>query len=79
MVFLKKSRFLFLLLLSSVGLLLISSSCQEKNFDLIIKNGSLIDGRGIPAIQADLGIKDGQISEIGNLNFEQRGLRTEAG
>ena len=33
--------------------------------DIAIRGGTLIDGTGASAIQADLGIKDGRISEIG--------------
>ncbi len=35
--------------------------------DLIIKNGKIIDGTGKAPIEADLGIKGKQITEIGNL------------
>ncbi|MCH8873336.1 D-aminoacylase [candidate division KSB1 bacterium] len=63
----KKSRFLFLLLIIFPGLFYMSVSCQESEFDVIIRNGSVIDGTGGPALQADLGIKGGRISEIGNL------------
>lgn len=63
----RKSRFLFLLLIIFPGLFYMSVSCQESEFDVIIRNGSVIDGTGGPALQADLGIKGGRISEIGNL------------
>ncbi len=39
-------------------------------FDLIIANGSVLDGTGAPARQADLGIKDGKIAAIGRLEAE---------
>ncbi|MED5408384.1 MAG: amidohydrolase family protein [Pseudomonadota bacterium] len=35
--------------------------------DLIIKNGTVIDGSGSPRYQGDLGIRDGRISEIGRI------------
>ena len=41
------------------------------SFDTIIKNGSIVDGTGKPAVQSDLGIQDGKIAKIGDLtNFE---------
>ncbi|MDD3498453.1 MAG: D-aminoacylase [Candidatus Moranbacteria bacterium] len=40
-------------------------------FDIIIKNGIIIDGTGAPMLDADLGIKDGEIAEIGDLENEK--------
>src|SRR5579883_297785 len=37
-------------------------------FVLVVKNGTLIDGSGLPRFRADVGIKDGRIAEIGRLN-----------
>ena len=37
------------------------------DFDLLIKNGRVVDGSGLPAFIADVGIKDGKIAEIGSL------------
>ncbi|HLG69343.1 MAG TPA: amidohydrolase family protein [Chloroflexota bacterium] len=36
--------------------------------DLLIKNGLVVDGSGLPAYRADVGIRDGRIVEIGRLN-----------
>ena len=36
-------------------------------YDLIIKNGTVIDGTGVPGIKADIGILNGKISKIGNI------------
>ena len=36
-------------------------------YDLVIKNGSIIDGSGAPAYHADLGITDGKIACIGRI------------
>jgi N-acyl-D-amino-acid deacylase len=52
--------------LSGCGLLL--KGCQSKqDFDLVIKNGHIYDGFGRDPFQADLGIKDDRIVEIGKI------------
>ena len=37
-------------------------------YDLLIKNGLVVDGSGMPSFRADVGIKDGKIAEIGKLS-----------
>ena len=37
-------------------------------FDLLIKNGQIIDGTGKPSFLSDIGIKDGIIKKIGKIN-----------
>ncbi|MGA8550769.1 MAG: amidohydrolase family protein, partial [Stellaceae bacterium] len=37
-------------------------------YDLLIKNGRIVDGSGMPAFNGDLGVKDGKIVEIGKLS-----------
>ena len=36
-------------------------------YDLLIKNGTVIDGTGAPARQADVAIEDGRIAKIGRI------------
>jgi len=37
-------------------------------FDLIVKNGTVVDGTGAPRFHADIGVTDGKIAEIGKIN-----------
>ncbi len=37
-------------------------------FDLLIKDGTVVDGSGSPRFHADIGIKEGRIAEIGKLS-----------
>src|SRR4029453_13607673 len=36
-------------------------------FDLVVKNGMIVDGSGLPRYRADIGVKDGKIPEMGRL------------
>jgi len=48
-------------------------------FDLLIKNGQVVDGTGAAARSADVGVKDGRIGEIGALNGPARQTIDAAG
>ncbi len=37
------------------------------DYDIIIRNGRIVDGTGAPGFRADLGIRNGRIAEIGKL------------
>lgn len=47
-----------------------NSSTGAINFDLLIRNGRIVDGSGKPAFNADLAIKDDRIVRIGDLSKE---------
>jgi N-acyl-D-aspartate/D-glutamate deacylase len=36
-------------------------------YDLVIKNGQVIDGSGLPRYRADVGVKDGKIAHVGRI------------
>ena len=44
-------------------------------YDLLIKNGRMIDGSGMPAFRGDVGVKDSKIAEIGKLAGRPAGDR----
>ncbi len=46
---------------------------KHANFDTVIRGGSVLDGTGAPALTADIGIKNGQVSEVGRISG--RGVR----
>ena len=48
------------------------------NFDTIIRNGSIVDGTGKAAENADLGIQDGKIARIGDLTDVEAGQTIDA-
>ena len=54
---------LLLLCLAPVSAL----AAQSATFDLVIRNGRIVDGTGSPWYAADLGIRDGRIAAIGRL------------
>src|ERR1700691_2424849 len=37
-------------------------------YDLLIKNGRVIDGSGMPAFRGDVAVEDGQLTDIGKLS-----------
>ena len=56
-----------LLLLAPVSAL----AAQSPAFDLVIRNGRIVDGTGSPWYAADVGIRDGRIAAIGRLEGAQ--------
>src|ERR1043166_4680655 len=47
-------------------------------YDLIIRNGHIIDGTGSPWYSGDIGIRDGKIAAIGNLSDSRRARTVDA-
>jgi len=47
-------------------------------FDILIKNGTIIDGTGKPMFLADIGIDEEKISKIGKLQNEKGEIEIDA-
>ena len=48
---------------------------QQADFDLLIRNGRIVDGTGNPSFVADVGIRDGKVAAIGRL-ADRKATRT---
>ncbi|HMV51864.1 MAG TPA: amidohydrolase family protein, partial [Blastocatellia bacterium] len=60
----KKTLGLGVLLFALLG----SGFKQQPDFDLLIRNGRVVDGTGNPSFIADVGIREGKIAAIGQLS-----------
>ena len=47
-------------------------------YDIIIRNGMIIDGTGVPMYGGDVGIKEGLIAHVGDLHNEHARLEIDA-
>src|SRR2546430_7780198 len=47
-------------------------------FDLVIRNGTVVDGSGGPGVRSDVGIRGGLIEAIGDLAAAEAGRTIEA-
>jgi N-acyl-D-amino-acid deacylase len=60
-------------------LLLAASSLFAQTYDLVIRNGHVIDGTGSPWYAADIAIRDGHIAAIGRLDSASAKQTIDAG
>src|SRR5690606_33640711 len=70
-----KNRYTYVILLLT---LLLNACSPQANYDIVIENGSLVDGSGSPARDADVGILDGKIAAIGDLASAGAARRIDA-
>jgi N-acyl-D-amino-acid deacylase len=55
-------------LLTVLTILAIPATLSAQHFDVLIRNGHIIDGTGSPWYSGDIGIRNGRIAQIGVLN-----------
>ncbi|MFN0107852.1 MAG: N-acyl-D-amino-acid deacylase family protein [Blastocatellia bacterium] len=58
-------------ILTGIGIivaLIWTSPAQQTDFDILIRNGRVVDGTGNPSFVADVAIRDGKIAAIGKLS-----------
>jgi len=67
----------FVLLQIAIALTAASAALGQE-FDIVIRNGHVIDGTGSPWYSADIGIKDGRITAIGQLAGARARRRIDA-
>jgi N-acyl-D-aspartate/D-glutamate deacylase len=48
-----------------------TTTAAPPEYDIIIRNGRVVDGTGRPGFKADIAIKDDRIARIGNLAGEK--------
>jgi N-acyl-D-amino-acid deacylase len=61
-------RLWFALVMMLLVLIAFQGAASAQSFDLIIRNGRIVDGSGNPWYTADIGILNGKIAAIGNLS-----------
>lgn len=64
---------LTLVCVSALGILPFSAFAQSPEYDIVIRNGRVLDGAGNPWIVADVAIKDGKFVRVGKI--EGKGKR----
>lgn len=55
-----------------------AQSQDESAYDTIIRNGTIIDGSGLPQYDADIGIRNGVVARIGNLENDTADKEVDA-
>lgn len=73
----RRGWFLFF---TGLGIFFSLFSCVpfKKHYDIVIKNGLIVDGTDNPWFRADIGIKDKKISKIGWIDKNQNNYLWEA-
>src|SRR3954470_6573230 len=68
-------RALLLLLFTGTPALL---ACQQKPYDVVIRNGHIVDGTGSPWYAGDIAIRDGRIAAVGPVLGSKAGKTIDA-
>lgn len=68
----------FVMLAGIISIFVFTSSAQEAAYDLLIRNGRVVDGTGAPWYRADIGIRQGRIAAIGRLRDAKAARTIEA-
>ena len=68
-------RALLLLLITGTPALLV---CQQKPYDIVIRNGHIVDGTGSPWYAGDIAIRDGRIAAVGPVLGAKAGKTIDA-
>jgi len=63
-----KTSFLLAVVITSCAMVLMPAAMPEPAFDIVIRNGHIVDGTGSPWYSGDVGIRGGKIAAIGNLS-----------
>ncbi|TET83544.1 MAG: hypothetical protein E3J46_12130, partial [Desulfobacteraceae bacterium] len=59
----------WLIIISAIAITMFSlAGCKSGEFDILIKNGTIVDGSGNPSFSGDIGITGDTIVEIGDLS-----------
>jgi N-acyl-D-amino-acid deacylase len=65
----RRTRWLVVLLVAAAATATAAWTFHARSgYDLVIVNGRIVDGSGVPAFAADIGIRDGRIVKIGRLS-----------
>ncbi len=67
-----------IVLLCCSGLFQFGRALGQEEYDVVIRNGRLVDGTGSPWFQADIAIKDGTIAKIGRVPPESGSREIDA-
>jgi dihydroorotase-like cyclic amidohydrolase len=58
--------------LALMAVLLLASAADATAYDLVIRNGRIVDGTGNPAFFADVAVEDGRIARVGRVRGKGR-------
>lgn len=53
-------------------------AAEEAHYDILLKNGLVVDGTGLPPYQADVALEGGKIAKIGHLDPSQADYEVDA-